>query len=843
MSTIRFKVFCLVLFFTLFISTSTLAASTEYKTFFREYNIEINKEWTIKFNKPLAQEPLNMGQIKEIKVIKNSDGQTVPNPAPEIQPDGASIKLKPPAGGYEHNTAYTLIVEGVKSQQGKVLAQPAKKEFVTATSPQSTLSPENTSVTTDSGITVSLGDYVLEEETELVVTPQQTEENVETGYKIEPYDINLGNMTELDDFITIRIPYDDSYCEAGQDASRCVGAKYYNETTGRWEDVLYEVDAAKKELLIYTDHLSRYGVFHVKNEGLRYAYISDVYADLLKVDTETATNALAEYVAKGGADGEIAVGLAASLVSDVFDLSGSLSSGLDIVTNPITIASLGNPVFDTALADKAYKKLGNLGKAVAVVKIGSTMLKSDASKEDILNLYKDVATFALGFSESAALGLAMSGIWVFDYTISTMFEQGMEIKMENIGMVYKHFNDVFRSGPYQARTLKDWRQVLIKIVEDNPNDEAAVKAAIEAEVDRYARVFWDIGADTQAEVASELGIIRMSYPTSAEIEALVADYKANLYDRLYPVSTSVRNYMQQKAYAEYVKSLNDMRAFYNQYIDFTIVEDVAKGAQPKYAGYVVRFEPLSDAAVKKNWTGTLNKDGAISTRFTMLGFIQAGCPNTIALYAPGDKPDEDEPKLRIGFTLKAPQTEVRLGGSDGNLIFVNGSESKIVDWAMATALKRIGSIELKPDGSFLASVAFADDGRQAVNRSNNIQVNNFELSGTFDDFLGTGTATVSFNSFYFRKDISPLQPANPDDVKEYVTTYEYTDAVTGDLNLRKEDHAVIMSGKLGHERAGFSKLQFHEINLGKEYWGDNPTITDKSGKYFTNVSYNFTLNN
>ena len=76
-----------------------------------------------------------------------------------------------------------------------------------------------------------------------------------------------------------------------------------------------------------------------------------------------------------------------------------------------------------------------------------------------------------------------------------------------------------------------------------------------------------------------------------------------------------------------------------------------------------------------------------------------------------------------------------------------------------------------------------------------------------------------------------------------MTTYEYTDAVTGDLNLRKEDHVVIMSGQLGHERVGFSKLQFHEINLGKEYWGDNPTITDKSGKYSTNVSYNFTLNN
>jgi hypothetical protein len=38
------------------------------------------------------------------------------------------------------------------------------------------LSPENTSVSTDTGITVSLGDYVLEEETGLVVTPRPAEE-------------------------------------------------------------------------------------------------------------------------------------------------------------------------------------------------------------------------------------------------------------------------------------------------------------------------------------------------------------------------------------------------------------------------------------------------------------------------------------------------------------------------------------------------------------------------------------------------------------------------------------------------------------------------------------------
>lgn len=130
-----------------------------------------------------------------------------------------------------------------------------------------TLSPENTAVTTDDGITVDVGDFILDGEAELSVTKQPVEEHKEEGYQIESYDISLGDMHELDDFITIRIPYSTDFCEEGQDPDRCVGAKYKNEATGEWEDVLFEVDADANELVIYTDHLSIYGVFYVENEG------------------------------------------------------------------------------------------------------------------------------------------------------------------------------------------------------------------------------------------------------------------------------------------------------------------------------------------------------------------------------------------------------------------------------------------------------------------------------------------------------------------------------------------------------------------------------------------------
>ena len=73
-------------------------------------------------------------------------------------------------------------------------------------SDSATLSPEATGVALSNGVSVELGDYVLDGEAEFIVAKQPVEENKDEGYKIEAYDFKLGDMTELTDFITLRIP-------------------------------------------------------------------------------------------------------------------------------------------------------------------------------------------------------------------------------------------------------------------------------------------------------------------------------------------------------------------------------------------------------------------------------------------------------------------------------------------------------------------------------------------------------------------------------------------------------------------------------------------------------------
>ena len=196
------------------------------------------------------------------------------------------------------------------------------------------------------------------------------------------------------------------------------------------------------------------------------------------------------------------------------------------------------------------------------------------------------------------------------------------MKDKRVSVSYTHL----QGFQWTARCLKDWRQVLIDIAEANPN-EADAKAAVEAEIERYARVFWTLNSTDMGVVVSEMkeknskSSVTIPTPTEAEMKTLVNGYKAQLYERLYPVTQSVSVYMQRKAEAAYLAALNEVKEFFNQSITFNIVEDVPDGEKSQYDGYALRFAPLSENAVKESWSGAMKGTGGASTKFTLLGYV------------------------------------------------------------------------------------------------------------------------------------------------------------------------------------------------------------------------------
>lgn len=540
-----------------------------------------------------------------------------------------------------------------------------------------TLSPETTSVTTSDGITVVVGDYVLDGETELTVTKQPAEENKEEGYKIEAYDFTLGELHELDDFITIRIPYDTTYCDEGQDPARCVGAKYKNESTGVWEDVLFEVDAEAGELVIYTDHLSYYGAFYVKNEGKRSAYIADVLGYVPYMSSDE-TLSLARGIA---ADDP---GTMRKLIAFGGEASNKMFDYADRLDNAINIATLGDVPdwLSTEIPETnqtLFSAIGYAATCVNLMKIGiDDSLGGGADKGEVLNLIRDVGSkvttyWADAFTTagSGALSVGMGGVLIIDKMLTAFAEEAQATKLEDMGFIYYHYNEGFTGFGHKPMTAKDWRQRVIQVLDKHPEDPEIAVAALEAGFNEYASQFFKLSLEQMNEVAADtpgVTVKRVPSLTEDEQQTLIDGYIAHLKDKTMPaVLKSVENYMVRKAEQSYITAMNAVRDFYNTKISITIKENIPEGQSSQYEGYQFRFAPLSETAAKGSWTGKWNKSGSVTSSATLIGFMTAGLPHTVEFFAPDADLNTAEPEFTVPFVISAPDILIEFGGAPGGI--------------------------------------------------------------------------------------------------------------------------------------------------------------------------------
>ena len=540
-----------------------------------------------------------------------------------------------------------------------------------------TLSPETTSVTTSDGITVVVGDYVLDGETELTVTKQPAEENKEEGYKIEAYDFTLGELHELDDFITIRIPYDTTYCDEGQDPARCVGAKYKNESTGVWEDVLFEVDAEAGELVIYTDHLSYYGAFYVKNEGKRSAYIADVLGYVPYMSSDE-TLSLARGIA---ADDP---GTMRKLIAFGGEASNKMFDYADRLDNAINIATLGDVPdwLSTEIPETnqtLFSAIGYAATCVNLMKIGiDDSLGGGADKGEVLNLIRDVGSkvttyWADAFTTagSGALSVGMGGVLIIDKMLTAFAEEAQATKLEDMGFIYYHYNEGFTGFGHKPMTAKDWRQKVIQVLDKHPEDPEIAVAALEAGFNEYASQFFKLSLEQMNEVAADtpgVTVKRVPSLTEDEQQTLIDGYIAHLKDKTMPaVLKSVENYMVRKAEQSYITAMNAVRDFYNTKISITIKENIPEGQSSQYEGYQFRFAPLSETAAKGSWTGKWNKSGSVTSSATLIGFMTAGLPHTVEFFAPDADLNTAEPEFTVPFVISAPDILIEFGGAPGGI--------------------------------------------------------------------------------------------------------------------------------------------------------------------------------
>lgn len=509
------------------------------------------------------------------------------------------------------------------------------------------VSPESPSASVH-GVTIQFGEYALEGDKTLKIRqlPEKTDKN--NGVKVTAYDFELGDQTNFDDVITIAIPYDANYAEAGAE-SACIGAKYYNQTTGEWEGVYYEVDAKNRQVLIYTTHLSTYGVFQVKNENTRKAYITDVYAIAGLMNTGKSFEVIKE-LAEQGQPGNAAFEAGFEAVNSV---TGNTGTALTAIT-------LGGQ-YEGALADALGKGSQHLGLALAAVQTCYDFtynFSDDQGKLSTLsNLVKNVANNAVGYFGSATLQVGFAAIAVFDVILSEVQSDMMELKLENLGGVYQYYNDV--EAP---RSNQEWRAIFIKALKENADDPQKAQQQINQKIDSFCDRFWSLDYGKVKEIAGVSGL-KYSFDErewTKDREVLTAQYREYLLSRLQAPMTSARNYLlsqaMEQAQRELEKQLRALQAELNKTVKVQIIEQPEETGDYQYEGYTVRFAPLSSSANTKNWTGKMPKGGEMNTSFTVIGHMQAGSPDRVELYKPG----EDTPALTVPFKVAYPTTTIYL---------------------------------------------------------------------------------------------------------------------------------------------------------------------------------------
>lgn len=617
-------------------------------------------------------------------------------------------------------------------------------------------------------------------------------------------------------------------------AGELPGAAWYNEETKAWEPVSFRYDSARKAAVIATDHFSKYGVFTVSKAGMRKARLEFLGLADDSGGSEEFLEAINEYTVGGvpaGVCRDIGIGAAGDAMQLGSDVLGNLVQGAGF-------AAYGDDVLSTV-----GDSLGRIGLFLSVVQVGNSIYNGKIN-DALVGSMKTALSYVLGKVASkmstAVMSASMASVAIVDYSINKFGTEALagraSIYRDAYSLYYQKNNDGYKSSAY-------WYKTFYPLFASPSANEEELKQAIDKIVTAHCQEFWTgtnkLGVDYYVSEAREqfkwtAGGAGLNKDVQDEISA---ERRAILYNDILP------GVFQQIAYKLNLENERMLRAEYkalsdylNQNVAFSVVDD-----KKAYSKHPVRFAPLNDKAVTDNWTGKFKDDGSLSTGFTLYGHMAAGAPNTLEIFKPDADIEKEEPLRVLEFTVTPPEVEIVLGEEIPGLKYAGGDSEKILQFGLNAALKQADVIKVDKEGNFSVQVEVANASGGSGNNKFSTEVRGFNLEGKIDPGSLSGTGSFTATMTFTRKEISPLQ-ADAGETKEFITTTHYEDNVSGTVKLSGSGSNVTLTAAMEGFRNGFTKLQHHAIYAdGKEIWGDNPTVTDKSGEVSGTGVYRFTV--
>jgi len=442
-------------------------------------------------------------------------------------------------------------------------------------------------------------------------------------------------------------------------------AGYLNPETNQTDPVDYKVNEANKTITIMTNHFSKNvvqvvknvvkaGPFKVTRDHTRYARIVDINPYYRMMSSSQMQEVIGETFNNEMEPGD-----------EAFDAAFSASNTwLGVAANSNTLVGAG---YSSELLQSMTKGFNMIGVMAALVQAGVDFQKGD-TQALYTNLLKNGVYNTVSLVGTNALQLAFVGVFAIDYSITAFAEEawdGSNAKWNDVyGQCYKkHFK----------KSAQEWYKLFYWTWHDaayavTPQDMSQVKNKIDQLILKNVWAVWNELSPSQlAECVDDLGYTNLGGLNSDIKSTLALGKREELVrGKLNPVMLRLQRPVNYKMREDYRKELKLMQVTLNQNVSVNILESRLPGADPKYAGYRIRFAPLNENADKKMWTGTLHADGTQHISFTLLGHMQAGSPHRLELYEPEDDPDNDNPVKVADFVVSLPQVTIDLGDGTGS---------------------------------------------------------------------------------------------------------------------------------------------------------------------------------
>ncbi|MBV1757798.1 MAG: hypothetical protein KMY55_08135 [Dethiosulfatibacter sp.] len=533
---------------------------------------------------------------------------------------------------------------------GKTAAAPVISEKMLA---EAVLNEENL-VLGSEGVELRLDPVIVSSDVKAIISevsnaPALDDEGI---ISLKVYDFKLENVSQVDGVIQLAIPL--KLVEG-----EIPGAAYLNESTGEWEPVAFMYDKPSSSVIIFTDHLSKYGVFSVTNAGKRHARVE--FLDLYGEGTDEDFQAAVEEYAIGGVPATQCFDIGAGAAGDAMQLGGDF---LGNVVQSAGYLAYGDDVLST-LGDH----LGSIGLMLSVVQIGTNIYRGNINDAVVASL-KTSLTYVLGKAasklSSSVMSASMASIAIVDYAINkfgtTAIEGRADIYRDAYSIYYSKGEDGFKGSDY-------WYKTFYPMFSDPTMTEESLKTEIDKIVTTHCNEFWTgtnkSGVDYYVSEARE----KMAWTGGGAglnqglQDSISQERRSVLYNDVLPgvfrqIALKINMDNETKLRAEY-KALSD---YLNKTIAFSVTD-----TKKTYAKHLVRFSPLNDKAEIDNWTGKFKDDGTLNTAFTLYGHMVAGSPNKLDIYAPDADMEKDEPVKSIEFKVTPPAVELVISEEAGRL--------------------------------------------------------------------------------------------------------------------------------------------------------------------------------